>query len=222
MDILRLERSREKEGLTKYIEEKFVSKLGYINGFILDLGCGYGFWTKKVESHCRFVIGLDRRDIFSKSKLSRNLFFILGDGHNLPFKDESFEGILLIEVLEHVPKDIEFLREINRVLKKERGWLFPSTPNKRRLYHQIRKIIGKPVNYPLSLGIEHYNSNDIQEQWHFREYSEEELHKLLKDTGFKICSVEGIGLGLGKWEIYNFPNLCERFARTLLVRATKA
>ena len=220
MNISKLKNLRNKRKETKYIKNFFLSKLGYVDGFMLDLGCGWGFWTKKLEPNCKFVIGLDTRDIFPRSKLSRKLTFILADGRNLPFRDESFEGVTLFEVLEHAYNDLEFLREINRVLKKE-GFLFLSTPNKERLFHQIRKIVGKPVTYPLSLGIDHYTLRDTQEQWHFQEYSDKELVKLLEDTGFEICNIKGIGLGFGKIAIFAFPGFCERFTRTWLVNAVK-
>ncbi|MBI4056165.1 MAG: methyltransferase domain-containing protein [Elusimicrobia bacterium] len=42
---------------------------------------------------------------------------VAADGHELPFSGESFEGILLQGVLEHVPEPYQLIREAYRVLK---------------------------------------------------------------------------------------------------------
>lgn len=43
---------------------------------------------------------------------------IIGDIHNLPFKDEEFDVVLCVEVLEHVLEPKKAIQEMNRVLKK--------------------------------------------------------------------------------------------------------
>jgi len=43
---------------------------------------------------------------------------VIGDAANLMFKNESFDAVLLSEVLEHVPFPIEVLKEVSRILKK--------------------------------------------------------------------------------------------------------
>jgi len=39
------QRSRARD--TKCITQRTLSQLGYIDGIILDCGCGYGFWTNE-------------------------------------------------------------------------------------------------------------------------------------------------------------------------------
>lgn len=43
---------------------------------------------------------------------------VIGDASNLMFKDESFNAVLLSEVLEHVPFPMQVLSEVSRILKK--------------------------------------------------------------------------------------------------------
>jgi SAM-dependent methyltransferase len=41
----------------------------------------------------------------------------VADAHRLPFRDEFFAGVVMLDVLHHLERPIEFLREASRVLK---------------------------------------------------------------------------------------------------------
>ncbi|MBN1263800.1 MAG: class I SAM-dependent methyltransferase [Candidatus Pacebacteria bacterium] len=85
---------------------------------ILDLGCGFGefagvFFQKKVE------MGLDIswEELISAQK--KNLYEKLtwADAGDLPFKDNHFETVLSVSVLEHITNVRPVLKEVFRVLK---------------------------------------------------------------------------------------------------------
>lgn len=82
----------------------------YNGGLCLDIGCNIGLLAGLVGVE-RYV-GLD---IVCYG--DRPLYFTLGDGHQLPFKDEAFDFVSMIETLEHLLDPYCALQEVKRVLK---------------------------------------------------------------------------------------------------------
>lgn len=52
---------------------------------------------------------------------------VVGDGHKLPFRDQTFDVVISISVLEHVNHPQKVVKEIHRVLKRG-GYVFISVP----------------------------------------------------------------------------------------------
>ncbi len=95
-----------------------------LSGKILDFGCG----SKPYEhlfTNATEYIGVDYEIEGRKENLSKIDFFY--DGKNIPFADNSFDGIVCTEVLEHVFNIDELLNEFHRVLKTD-GIALITTP----------------------------------------------------------------------------------------------
>lgn len=80
-----------------------------VHGKLLDVGCGRKPYLKYFDASEEYV-GLE---IEGGDEHADRYY----DGKVFPFKDEEFDSVLTIEVLEHVFNPHEFLCEINRVLK---------------------------------------------------------------------------------------------------------
>jgi 2-polyprenyl-6-hydroxyphenyl methylase/3-demethylubiquinone-9 3-methyltransferase len=85
---------------------------------VLDLGCGKGrFGSALAEAGADVVVGLDLSSamLAEASGLSR----VLGSARRLPFAERSFDGVIAVEVFEHVhPESIDpVLCEAQRVLR---------------------------------------------------------------------------------------------------------
>ena len=102
-------------------------------GLILDDGCGFGVGTALIAREDRFIIGLDPdKNAIKWAQLHRNrsnLNFQLKLSHSLPFDGSHFDGVLSLEVIEHLVDQENYLSEIARVLKPN-GIFVLSTPNK--------------------------------------------------------------------------------------------
>lgn len=88
---------------------------------ICDIGCDDGFYTRKLAKRGfnAFGIDLNKKAIHLANGFSLNTKtgFLIGDAEFLPFKNESFDKIVLISVLEHINDDEKAIGEVVRVLK---------------------------------------------------------------------------------------------------------
>lgn len=104
---------------------------------VLDIGCNRGSievlfnnnYPQKAEK--TFIEGIDISENAIKQANDLNLpncNFNSYDGTKLPYPSESFDLVILVEVIEHVTDKMALLLEINRVLRPS-GKLFLTTPN---------------------------------------------------------------------------------------------
>lgn len=90
---------------------------------ILDIGCGDGYGSYLLSQIGYKVDGVDFSeemiDHAMKQDYSKDINFSQADVCHLPFKDQKYDGIMAINVLEWTEIPSEGLLEINRVLKNE-------------------------------------------------------------------------------------------------------
>ena len=106
------------------------------NKKVLDAACGTGYGSALLGENAREVIGVD---IASEAVeyarghyASAHVHFGQADGLTLPFASGQFDFVVAFEIIEHLEKPEEFLKELRRVLNPN-GLLLLSTPN--RLYY---------------------------------------------------------------------------------------
>ncbi|MFC2153933.1 methyltransferase domain-containing protein [Candidatus Altiarchaeota archaeon] len=90
---------------------------------VLDLGCSTGLITSILGKKFKRIVGADI-DIHAirssaKKQVRENLSFMIQDGLNLGFIDESFDIVICAHIYEHVPNPQKLMSEIYRVLKPE-------------------------------------------------------------------------------------------------------
>jgi len=100
------------------------------------------------------------------------------EDHALPFDDEAFDVVLYCEVIEHMTNDPwRTLIELKRVLRMD-GALVLTTPNVARLENIARLVANENLYDPYSAYGPYGRHN--------REYTQDELVRLLKVCGFAV------------------------------------
>lgn len=104
-------------------------------GNVLEIGCANGDLSVMVANNVNSVLGIDIDPVpleMARSKCHdlgiSNCYFDIGDGARLQFKSDTFDTVLLAEVLEHVANPDAILKEAFRVCKPG-GRIVLSTPN---------------------------------------------------------------------------------------------
>jgi len=94
---------------------------------ILDIGCGTGAMSEKLARFGK-VVSADFSPLALEFSRRRKLTRLCtADAMRLPFQDESFDVIVALDILEHLPDDEAALREFQRVLKPN-GRVVASVP----------------------------------------------------------------------------------------------
>nr|QNO41769.1 ubiquinone biosynthesis O-methyltransferase, mitochondrial [Methanosarcinales archaeon ANME-2c ERB4]QNO42746.1 ubiquinone biosynthesis O-methyltransferase, mitochondrial [Methanosarcinales archaeon ANME-2c ERB4] len=99
-------------------------------GKILEIGCGMGHFSNYCHNSKRSVVSVD----IGKSKMKMKnrypfLSFVQADAEELPLKNNSFDVVLSIDLIEHLFDQNSHFKEVNRILK-DGGLYIIKTPNK--------------------------------------------------------------------------------------------
>lgn len=150
---------------------------------ILDLGCGIGFYSREIENLNSLVVGVD----FSIEALKcgkkeyriKNL--VCADILKLPFRDKSFDKILLVEVVEHIEDQDRLFSEINRVLKADGELLLTTSPIRSYvLFPLIQRIRGSKLVHKV------ITPYDVEGHKHVAIQHPHILRTTLRRSGFEV------------------------------------
>ena len=93
---------------------------------VLDVGCGTGTFIAKIQGKVQEVVGLEYNDGMldqARALLGATAKLVQGSADSLPFADQSFDALVMNQVLHHFPQDNgydfvkKFLAEAFRVLR---------------------------------------------------------------------------------------------------------
>ncbi len=150
----------------------------YIQGSLLELGCGEGRGVELLAPKCDQYLGLDKiAEIISDLQI-RYPHLEFKEAVFPPFidlNDNTFDTIVSLQVIEHIKDDRAFLEEIYRVLKPC-GKAIITTPN-------IKKTL-------------------TRNPWHIREYTSNQLFRLV-DSIFDDVEMKGITGSDKLWKYYD-------------------
>lgn len=110
---------------------------------ILDVGCSFGEFLALCENRGIRGSGVDisRFAIKKARAITRaDIRRIDVSKQHLPFKDKSFDAVVIFDVLEHLHSHRLILNEVFRTLRK-RGLIFCTTPNEQGWFGKIAEQI---------------------------------------------------------------------------------
>ena len=104
---------------------------------VLDMGCGKGRFMRKLVREGALTVGIDiSRKMLIECLRIEKLSIIEGSATYLPFRDNIFDYILGVEVLQHIPNTEDAINEMVRVLRPN-GKIILIDRNKNSFNHVI-------------------------------------------------------------------------------------
>jgi len=152
-----------RKNLLEFVIKKFAKDLD-TDCKVIDIGCGSGTNIKNFSSVYNNIVGMEDSEEaanMAKEKTGKQIY--KGElPDKIPFEDNSFDLVFLLDVLEHIENDELTLININKKLKQN-GYLALSVPAFNFLWNAHDEMFG-----------------------HKRRYTAGELKNKLTKSGFKV------------------------------------
>ena len=141
----------------------------YLKGNVLEIGTGIGQTTEALLDlkGVKNVVGIEPDVRFQNGFRERlpHIRLVAGTTQDLA-KDESYDGAIMVNVLEHIEDDQDELIRLHKILKLNQGHLCLLIPARQEIYSDLDAHFG-----------------------HFRRYHKKDLERQLLSAGFKIKSL---------------------------------
>lgn len=160
--------------------ERCIEALAEIkDGRVIEIGCGGGQFIRLISSVRKelkyFGTDISKQAIAISSRKANGIMYCVSDAANLPFKQNSFDMVVAVDVFEHIYDVKKTLDDIHLVLK-DGGIVFAYVPCEAEpftLFWFFNKIkIGN--NIPTK----HFG--------HIQRFTKKSIESIIAESGFKI------------------------------------
>jgi 2-polyprenyl-3-methyl-5-hydroxy-6-metoxy-1,4-benzoquinol methylase len=164
---------------SKYSSHYYARRMVGTNQTVLDLGCGEGFFASELVKDGNKVTGIDNRVLPAENSVFEQYFAAdLDQGMGAAVEElrgARFNRVLLLDVLEHLRRPDEIVKECHAVLKRE-GFLIVSVPN----------VANIAIRLMLLFGRFNYTERGILDKTHVRFFTRKTARRLLEENGYSI------------------------------------
>ena len=161
---------------------------------VLDVGCATGDLAEVLAEHGCKVTGIEIDPEAARQAEERCERVIVGDVARLDLgaelDEESFDVVLLGDVLEHLKDPLQTLKRLKTFLCPE-GYVVASIPN----------VAHGSVRLSLMQGRFRYRSLGLLDNTHLRFFTRESVEQLFKDAGLLITELRRTSRGIFDTEI---------------------
>lgn len=168
---------------------RFLTKKHPTGAKVLDIGSAQGNISLLLSEKGRHFscICYDLKEAFlrySHLKYEKGIvYWVCGDAMSLPFKKNSFDVVILGEILEHLNEPLEILNQA-RLMLNARGMIVITTPNGGCWTSRLPTYSSHMSQFKNELGKKFVPKPDAD--GHLFLFVENELRDILKKMGFKI------------------------------------
>ena len=166
---------------SKFSSHYYFQKFTGSNQQVLELGCGEGFFASALAENGNTVTGVNQLQApkihkafeqYISADLNDRISGIIPAMHR-----QSFDRILLMDVLEHLLEPDKVLKDCHSLLKPQ-GQILVSVPNVANIYIRLSLLFGQF----------NYTDRGILDRTHFRFFTRKSARRLLADSGYEIVS----------------------------------
>ena len=140
---------------------------------ILDLGCGQGHITSRIQQafpQAEFsAVDYSISAIDYAVEHFSNIDFIVANAYQPPYCDHYFDIVICNNLWEHVPDPLSLLKNVSEIMKPG-GFLIISTPSRYRFSNLLRVIRGRPVTLMSDHHVTEYSVGQVIEQCRYGGY----------------------------------------------------
>ena len=141
---------------------------------VLDVGCGTGKYLRRIDAHERYGVDISRQMIEIGKKKAKDIVLKVANAEKLPFKENYFDFVFSLDMLEHTPNPESAISEMHRVLKNG-GTMIVTTPNPK--FHFILKII-ESLGLKFPEGPHEYIAKEDIQKWLYG-FSSVKIYRIL-------------------------------------------
>lgn len=175
--------------ICKSIEAEVIRRFDF-TGPVLDIGCGNGlFGSLSFKEKIDVGLDYDKNAVEEARKRSIYKEVILGDARALPFEKSTFNTIVSVCALEHIPELDKVLSSVRNVLRESGSFVFtvPSEEFGDYLFGStLLKALGQKVR------AKKYGDEKNRKSGHLHVYSPKKWKEILKEKGLEVDSINHI------------------------------